>query len=475
MEEARPLSLRDRIRQLEQAAHSPLTEPSSTRHSTLTSSKGPTSSAQRRHHGTAAHSLSVQQVAHADDPLQQSHHATTLSPAISPSTPTSGRSAPPPLKPPRPVWVSSRTRDGAASGRNTDTRAEAETGRGDRDHATTGGGPSQATLAGPDVALRGAHPSTQITQAAHKIDSNSTSPSRSISPTMRSKPALPARPPAATVTSPIRSDTPQSSSISHPSAALTRINPSGTDIPAPPALPPRPAWARKPSPAASPGSLPIEGSRGSTPAPPSSHLGRRDSSRRDTASSAGSTGGTSPATFPAAGAVPGSSSSSSSSPALPPRPRGAPSPAPRKTETKSSAVVAAYARRRYDRLFSQCVEAAAAAATARPPSVGSEERLDGAVIGELWRRSRLDDAVLRRIWCVLSLSLARSFFRRRFLFRRRPKSAGRSVHLALVTSVSLTQSDTAGTAALHAGTKWRRRSSRRGAASTGTSLHAGWA
>lgn len=392
MAEAPPLSLRDRIRQLEQAAHSPLTDGSST----LTS-KGPTSSP-RLHKATAAHSLTVQQVAHADDPLQQSVDAPRLPPAASPSTRTSGRSAPPPPKPPRPVWVTSKAREAPAAPASIDTGSKVETGRGERGRTSGGGGnPLTATLArSSDAASGGEHPSTQ---ASLQSGSRPTSPSGSISPTSRSKPTLPARPPAATVPSPILSDPPRPRSVSACSDVLDQVEPSRNGTSAAPALPPRPAWARKPSPAASPGSLPIDGSRGSPPAPPSSHLGRRDSALRDTASSAaGSTGGHSLATFPAAGAFSGSSSS----PALPPRPpRAPPSPAPQKTDTKSSAVVAGNARRRYDRLFSQCLEAAA---TARP-SPGSEERLDGAVIGELWRRSRLDDALLRRIWCVRSVFL----------------------------------------------------------------------
>ncbi|KWU46522.1 hypothetical protein RHOSPDRAFT_31980 [Rhodotorula sp. JG-1b] len=390
MAEAPPLSLRDRIRQLEQAAHSPLTDGPSNRHTTTLASKGPTSSP-RLHNATAVHSLAVQQVAHADDPLQQSVDAPTLPPAASPSTRTSGRSAPPPPTPPRPVWVSSKARVTPTATLSPDMHPVAEAGRVDRDHATAGAGPSQATLAGSDVAPGGEQSSTQ---ASLQSDSRPASASGSIPPTTRSKPALPARPPAATVPSPILSDPPRPRSVSACSDVLDQVSPSSTSTSAAPALPPRPAWARKPSPASSPGSLPAGGSRVSAPAP-TSHLERRDSDLRGTASSAaGSTGGHPLAPFPAAGALSGSSSS----PALPPRPpRGTPSPAPQKTDTKSSAVVAANARRRYDRLFSQCVEAAAAAAPARP-SPGSEERLDGAVIGELWRRNRLDDALLRRIW-----------------------------------------------------------------------------
>jgi hypothetical protein len=420
MEDARPLSLRERIRQLEQAAHSPLTDTSSTRHTTTLASKGPTS-ARRLQNGTATHtSLAVQQVAHADDPLQQSADPTSLSSASSPPSAarTSGRSAqvePPPPKPPRPVWVTTKARETPTAPLSIDTGSEVEAGRGERDRIA-GGGDSLARSS--DAAPRGEHLSTQ---APLQGNPRPTSPSRSISPTTRSiKPALPARPPAVTVTSPTRSDPPPPSSASHPASASARVDSPGTGTPAAPALPPRPAWARKPSPASSPGSPPASGWRESTPAP-TFHPERQDSSLRDTASSAGSTG-TSLAAVPppAAGTLSGSSS-----PALPPRPpRGAPAPAPQqKTDTRSSAVVSANARRRYDRLFSQCVEAAAA--TARP-TLGSEERLDGAVIGELWRRSRLDDAVLRRIWCVRSV-LASSVT---IPLRRRSMSAGRSVHVA---------------------------------------------
>lgn len=420
MEDARPLSLRERIRQLEQAAHSPLTDTSSTRHNTTLASKGPTS-ARRLQNGTATHtSLAVQQVAHADDPLQQSADPTRLSSASSPPSAarTSGRSAqvePPPPKPPRPVWVTSNARETPTDPLSIDTGSKAGSGRGERDRIA-GGGDSLARSS--DAAPRREHPSTQ---APLQGIPRPASPSGSISPTTRSiKPALPARPPAVTVTSPIRSDPLPPSSASHPTAASARVDSPGTGTPAAPALPPRPAWARKPSPATSPGSPPASGWRESTPAP-TFHSERQDSSLRDTASSAGSTGTSLAAVPPPA---PGTLSGSSS-PALPPRPqRGAPAPAPQqKTDTRSSAVVSANARRRYDRLFSQCVEAAAA--TARP-TLGSEERLDGAVIGELWRRSRLDDAVLRRIWCVRSV-LASSVT---IPLRRRSMSAGRSVHVA---------------------------------------------
>ncbi|GAA5966443.1 hypothetical protein JCM21900_004420 [Sporobolomyces salmonicolor] len=51
------------------------------------------------------------------------------------------------------------------------------------------------------------------------------------------------------------------------------------------------------------------------------------------------------------------------------------------------------ARKRYDRLFEQCLVAVAAR------SVGGEaEKLDGAVVKRLWERSRLSQAFLRQTW-----------------------------------------------------------------------------
>lgn len=52
------------------------------------------------------------------------------------------------------------------------------------------------------------------------------------------------------------------------------------------------------------------------------------------------------------------------------------------------------ARKRYDRLFERCL---GAAESQYGPTGG---RLDGRVVVELWRRSRLDDVQLRQIWCV---------------------------------------------------------------------------
>ncbi|GAA5898011.1 hypothetical protein JCM5296_001453 [Sporobolomyces johnsonii] len=55
------------------------------------------------------------------------------------------------------------------------------------------------------------------------------------------------------------------------------------------------------------------------------------------------------------------------------------------------------ARKRYDRLFEQCLGA--------PSEGGQADKLEGAVVKGLWERSRLPQAFLRKTWCVVFESL----------------------------------------------------------------------
>lgn len=50
------------------------------------------------------------------------------------------------------------------------------------------------------------------------------------------------------------------------------------------------------------------------------------------------------------------------------------------------------AKRRYERVFGMCCS-----------GEEGKERVEGAVVREVWKKSRLEEDDLRRIWCVSSL------------------------------------------------------------------------
>ncbi|GAA5978033.1 hypothetical protein JCM10908_004202 [Rhodotorula pacifica] len=402
---APPLSLRDRIRQLEQAAHSPLTFPSPT----STAAGGPTSTST-----SIRNALTVEQVSQADDPLQ-SAAATKPYAATSKGTGAESRkSLSPPPKPPRPVWVSrakenteeatgGTARPVFASGRRTDPDREASPGTG-----------SAALLEATSTNLPlstepPAAPSTLTAEATKRRSAHgSDAPSL---PT--NKPSLPARLAETSSSSSSSSSRPATTSEPLRSSSVSSTDSTATATAPAPALPPRPAWARKPSPSPSPSTSPTSPSTaGSVALSPISG----PAANRPTPTAA--TVREMPERTAVAGSSAAPSAISSASPALPPRPRWTPSPTPpasrpsaaepsaptvRAPSTSSAAgtLESANARRRYNRLFSQCVEATAsssAAVNGNRTGRAGQERLDAALVGELWRRSKLEDAVLRKIW-----------------------------------------------------------------------------
>ncbi|POY76650.1 hypothetical protein BMF94_0242 [Rhodotorula taiwanensis] len=394
---AASLSLKDRIRQLEQAAQSPLAG--------LSSSVRPTSSTANLtgiNPPPGSTRLSSQPVEQSDDPLQSGR---TTEPYA--ATRSNAASVPPP-KPPRPVWVSKAKGDTVAQGSDT-TRAEATRVSAERTEPPHGNEqanpprlPTNGTVSRPATIAEASTASKPISQKSGEATLHSS--------TSAPKPELPSRPPKPPSLSASLDSTSTTSirNASSPSPISQSSKSASAATPAQPApgLPPRPAWARKQSPSPAPAdngaildagrSAPLSGSR---QVPSGTVLTRRDTT--STVKSVSSTGSLQSLQGP-----PSASPRPSPSPALPPRPRWTPptskpateAPAPARTGTVTSnggepdADGARAARKRYDRLFERCL----GVVEAQYGSTGG--RLDGRVVVELWRRSRLDDVQLRQIW-----------------------------------------------------------------------------
>lgn len=424
-DDTQPLSLRDRIRQLEQAARSPLTSSASASASTFppAAAAAATAGSHRGPTSAAAQSLAVEPVAQADDPLQSrqeskpyvSARSQTADQAAHGPRPTPPRPPPPP-KPlaARPVWNSTKPRTDSVA---TDAPGVAPklvpVERRSAAAVTTSGviGRNSASAAGPTtvkVSTTAAPIHSRTDDATVTVD-KPRSGYGAATPSPPAKPAVPARPAVATtsvarspVSDPLRAGTLSRTALTSDSGRADSPRTSSNSVPT---LPPRPTWAQKPPPtAARDPALEAPTSRGPGPVVLSTEY--RNPLHWGTATPTASTKDIQ---------VAPRSDGKPDSPALPPRPRWTPSPAmpdravsasePAPPAAGDSRTAGANARRRYDRLFSQCLEASPSHSTVGTGGASrggpSSERLDAALVGEVWRRSRLDDAVLRKIWCVL--------------------------------------------------------------------------
>ncbi|GAA5901384.1 hypothetical protein JCM8208_001785 [Rhodotorula glutinis] len=404
---APPLSLKERIAQLQQAAHSPLASPSPSSSSTL----GPTSSsstAPSPPHRAPSPQVLARYIQSATgntplkaDPAQTSTSALTargerpLSPTTSRTSPSQHRTRPsfaqPTSRPPQSTDPPLRDAESALSA--TLAASPARSGAG-----------STASLADPQPRPRPPPPPRPAFAAAKRA---APAPAAAPSP----GPPLPTRsstlsssssaaPAPAPLLPPRRAST---LSVHLPTTAAAGSS-AGGSAPSPP-LPPRPRAATAAGAAPGPqravpprpqGSSSDYASRASTttaaaarPAlvpKPTTHDPLSAATARAKPYAASSRLGSSSAAASRTSLV-STASSASSSPGT-----GSASPAwlvPNKPATPLSALavrpVDARARRRYEDVFARLVE-------------GDEDEVEGQVVAGLWRRSGLPEGELRRIW-----------------------------------------------------------------------------
>lgn len=441
-----PLSLRDRIRQLEQAADAPVQQPRAPSPSTVTAPLPPASPAS---HGTrtgAAPSGADEETAQGEgrsggatrrtpspprpqfaqlralynqsspsasspakslktesvkaDPLSAaapSVRAVALPQVAASSTLTSGAPAVPAK--PKPLWAREKHKDAGGAeveaGRLEEAARVATSVTEDSKEGSVSSTTAKKAPAPPPSRARPVQ-TLKTSQSASPKPADSAASSRSPSFPLRSATLDAPSPPLAPELPPRRS-----------TLGAPRLPASGSSTS--PALPPRPSQftsasaspslpARRPDPPPRPGWVPPRSSaspassRTSSPAPPAATS----------------------STFPSSSARPPLPSKPASQDPLtaPLKPAAATSPAPSLPARKPTLAPAsapgtgsrnpAAARRRYDRVFDACVQAQAGA--------GKEnaERVSAEMVREVWKRSRLEDEVLGRIWCVARLPPYRS-------------------------------------------------------------------